>query len=53
MKNKWANLFKVMLNKKEKKINLKQVLKLIRSKKLTRHKKILKHGFFNSIGGIF
>ena len=43
-----GELFKVMLIKK-KQINLKQVLKLIRSKKLTLLN--LKHGFFNSIGG--
>jgi cyclopropane-fatty-acyl-phospholipid synthase len=44
-----GELFKVMLIKK-KKINLKQVFKLIKSKKLTKIKN-LKHGFFNSVGG--
>ena len=44
-----GDLFKVMLIKK-KKNKFKQVLKLIRSKKLAKIKD-LKHGFFNSVGG--
>ena len=44
-----GNLFKVMLVT-NKKINLNQDFKLIKSKKLSRFKSI-KHGFFNKLGG--
>ena len=51
MKKKWEKLFKVMLIKNSNNKFKIRILKLFKSKKLSKFKKI-SHGFFNKNGGV-